>query len=51
MGMILTKIQYVRTGTTDLTSDEQPFYEKDGKFYLKDTDKEVVIVEEDEIIL
>lgn len=43
MGLLLTKIQYRKTYATNLTCGEVPYYEKEGKFYLKDTDEEVTI--------
>ena len=50
MSLILTKIQFIRQGTTDLESGEIPYYEKDGKFFLKENDQEVTIEKEEVII-
>jgi hypothetical protein len=50
MALILTKIQYVRSGSNDLISGDEPFYELDGKFYLKDTHEEIIIINDQEIV-
>lgn len=51
MGLILTKIQYVRSASSDLVSGETPYYEYEGRLYLKSTGEEITIQEEGEILL
>lgn len=50
MSLILTKIQFIKQGSCDLESGEVPFYEQDGKFYLKESNEEITIVEESTLI-
>lgn len=50
--MILTKIQYNKhSSPSEITSGEVPFYEKDGRLYLKSTGEEVTIEKEESYTL
>ena len=51
MALILRKIQYPYIGILYLESGEIPYYEKNGKFYLKETNEEITVKEEEIIIL
>jgi hypothetical protein len=51
MSLILTKIQFPYLGTSGTASGEVPFYEENGKFFLKLTGEEVTITEESEFYL